>query len=84
MDLVRFLRMEDTYSHAKMGVVLAAVALYLTVALVRGPDAGSILMLVTAPVLLAAWSFGVRAALLASAVGFLMNGVIAMVIAGEA
>ena len=83
MDLARFLRMEDTYSHAKMGVVLAAAAVYLTVALVRGPDAGSILMLVTAPVLLAAWSFGVRAALLASAVGFLMNGVIAMVIPGE-
>ena len=83
MKLVRLLGMEATYSRAKLGGVLATTALYLTLAVVRGPDAGSILMLVTIPVVLAAWSFGVRAAIFASAVGFLMNGVIAMAVAGE-
>lgn len=83
MDLLRLLGMEASYSRAKLGVVLGATALYVTLALVRGPDAASTLMLVTVPVVLAAWSFGVRAAILASAVGFLMNGVIAMAVAGE-
>ncbi len=83
MDIPRFLGVRDTYSHAKLGAVLGTAAIYIAATLVRGPAAGSILMLVTVPVVLAAWSFGVRAALLASAIGFLMNGVLAMAVAGE-
>ena len=83
MDIPRFLGVRDTYSHAKLAAVLGATAAYLAAVLVRGPDAASILMLVTVPVVLAAWSFGVRAAVFASAVGFLLNGVIAVAVAGE-
>ena len=83
LDIPRVFGVRGTYSRLKLGAILGSTALYLTLAVVRGPDAGSILMLVTVPVVITAWSFGARAAIFASAVGFLGNGVIATALAGE-
>ena len=83
MDLARFFGLRDTYSHAKLAAVLGTTAIYVAAVLALGPAGGSALMMVTVPVLLAAWSFGVRAALLASAVGFLLNGVLSTIFVGE-
>ncbi|MCI0816584.1 MAG: PAS domain S-box protein, partial [Chloroflexi bacterium] len=84
MDPVRLLGMEATYSHTKLGVVLAATATYVASVLVLHGAVGSpILMLVTIPVLLASWSFGVRAALIVAALAFPMNMFLATAVVGD-
>ena len=74
MDVQRFFAVRDTYSHAKLAAVLGATVVYVAAALMLRPIVGgSVLMAVAVPALLAAWSFGARAGLLAVLLGFLLN-----------
>ena len=74
MDVQRFFAVRDTYSHAKLAAVLGATVVYVAAALMLRPIVGgSVLIAVTVPALLAAWSFGARAGLLAVLLGFLLN-----------
>ena len=74
MDVQRFFAVRDTYSHAKLAAVLGATVVYVAAVLMMRPIVGgSVLIAVTVPALLAAWSFGARAGLLAVLLGFLLN-----------
>ena len=71
---MRLFEVPNTYTHAKLGASLGATAVYVAAVLVLRPAIGdSILIAVTVPALMAAWSFGARAALFASLLAFLLN-----------
>ncbi|MCH8847995.1 MAG: PAS domain S-box protein, partial [Chloroflexi bacterium] len=84
MDLVRLLGMEATYSHRKLGAILGATTMYVAAVLMLRPAAGdSILIAVIVPVLITAWSFGARAALLASLLAIMLNVFFVTVVGDE-
>ena len=74
MHLAHLLGVETTYSHGKLGAILGATGVYVVAVLMLRPASGdSILIAVIVPVLITAWSFGARAALLASLLAIMLN-----------
>ncbi|MCH8849011.1 MAG: PAS domain-containing protein, partial [Chloroflexi bacterium] len=74
MHLAHSLGVETTYSHGKLGAILGATGVYVVAVLMLRPASGdSILIAVIVPVLITAWSFGARAALLASLLAIMLN-----------
>ena len=83
MNPSRLLGIEATHSRAKLGAVLGTAAIYLAAFPALYEIVGdSLLILVSVPALLAAWSFGARAGVLASALAFLLN-VVLVIAVGE-
>ena len=64
MDLARLLGVEANYSRARLGAVLGTTAVYIAAVLVLHETVGyTMLMLVTFPVLLTAWTKATQTAI---------------------
>ena len=74
MDVQRLFAVRGMYSHARLGLILGATGVYVVGAIAMHPIFGdAVLIGVSAPALLTAWSFGARAGLFGSLIGVVLN-----------